>query len=76
AAQVRPLRPTSRHDFAFAFAALALPVLALLASVGGAGGFHAYPLVSIATKPATFALAALILLVALAPFADRRGIEP
>jgi energy-coupling factor transport system permease protein len=72
----RPLRPTSRHDLAFAAAALALPALALLASLGGAGGFHAYPLVSIASRPATFALAALIVLVALAPFVDRRGIEP
>jgi energy-coupling factor transport system permease protein len=72
----RSSRPASRHDLAFAAAALMMPALALLASLGGAGGFHAYPLVSITARPETFALAALIPLVALAPFADRRGIEP
>ncbi len=65
----------SRHDLAFAAAALSLPVLALLARESGAAGFRAYPLVSLTLTPATFAFAAAMLAVALAPFADRRGIE-
>jgi energy-coupling factor transport system permease protein len=72
----RSPRPLSRHDLAFAAAAGALGGLALLARLGGAGRFAAYPLVSLAAGPASFALAALILLAALTPFADRRGIEP
>ncbi len=76
AAAGRHARALSRHDLAFAAAALALPVLALIARLGGAGGFHAYPLVSLTAEPATFLLAALLVLAALAPFADRRGIEP
>jgi len=74
--RARAAAPLSRHDLAFAAASLALPVLALLARIGAAGDFHAYPLVSIAAGPSTFALAGLMLLAALAPFADRRGIEP
>jgi energy-coupling factor transport system permease protein len=69
-------RPLSRHDLAFGAAALAIPALALLGRLDGAGEFHAYPRVSLAEGPTTFALAVLILAVALAPFADRRGIEP
>jgi energy-coupling factor transport system permease protein len=72
----RRARPLSRHDLAFAAAGLAIPALALLARLGGAGGFHAYPRVSLAQGPGTFVLASLILAVALLPFADRRGIEP
>jgi energy-coupling factor transport system permease protein len=68
--------PLSRHDYAFAAAAAALLVLVALAHFGGAGGFDAYPLVSIASGPDTFVLAALIVCTALAPFADHRGIEP
>jgi energy-coupling factor transport system permease protein len=72
----RRARPLSRHDLAFVAAALALPALALIAKLGGAGGFDAYPLVSLTAEPATFVLAALLTLAALAPFVDRRGIEP
>ncbi len=71
------LRPVgSRHDVAFAFAAAAVLGLVLLARLDGAGAFHAYPLVSIATGPATLALAAALVAAALAPFAERRGISP
>ncbi len=71
-----PRAGRSRHDLAFAAAAVALPALVLLGRASGAARFDAYPLVSIAAGPATLALAALVLLVALAPFADRRGIAP
>jgi energy-coupling factor transport system permease protein len=72
----RRARPLSRHDLAFSAAALAIPALALLARLGGAGHFDAYPRVSLADGPGTLGLAALIVAVALVPFADRRGIEP
>jgi energy-coupling factor transport system permease protein len=66
----------SRHDLAFAAAAIGLLGVALLAQLSPAGAFAAYPLVHIALTPGTFALAVLLPLIALAPFADRRGIEP
>jgi energy-coupling factor transport system permease protein len=71
-----PSHARSRHDIAFACAALGLPVLAILARASGAAHFHSYPLVSMAAGPETLAAAVLLLAVALAPFADRRGIEP
>jgi energy-coupling factor transport system permease protein len=69
-------RAYSRHDIAFAAAALAILGVALLAQLSGAAPFHEYPLVSLPIAPGVFVLAALLLALALAPFADRRGIEP
>jgi energy-coupling factor transport system permease protein len=66
----------SRHDLAFAAAAVAVVGLALLARIGGAGRFDAFPLVSIAAGAGTLVLASALVLAALVPFADRRGIEP
>jgi energy-coupling factor transport system permease protein len=67
--------PRSRHDVAFAAAAAGLLGLALLAALTPAGAFAAYPLVSIALTPGTLLLAVAIPAIALAPFADRRGID-
>ncbi len=72
----RARAPRSRHDLAFGASAVGLIALALLAQLSPAGAFAAYPLLSMALTPATFALALLAPLIALAPFADRRGIEP
>jgi energy-coupling factor transport system permease protein len=66
----------SRHDIAFACAAAGLLVIVAAARASGAADFTAYPLVSIASGPATILTALALLAVALAPFADRRGIEP
>jgi energy-coupling factor transport system permease protein len=66
----------SRHDLAFLAAAVALPLLTVAARVQGAARFDAYPLVSVAAGSATFVFAALLVVVAMLPFADRRGIEP
>ena len=66
----------SRHDLAFLAAAVAVPALALLSRFDGASSFHAYPLVSIAAGPGTFATVVLLIAATLLPFADRRGIEP
>jgi energy-coupling factor transport system permease protein len=73
----RPARAAlSRHDLAFAAGAAALPLLTVLAHVQGAARFDAYPLVSMAAGPATLAFAASFVVLAMLPFADRRGIEP
>jgi energy-coupling factor transport system permease protein len=71
-----PRRALSRHDLAFALAAAAVLALALLGALGDAGSFHAYPLVSIRFPAAVVAIAALLPLIAWAPFLDRRGIDP
>ena len=72
----RTSRRRSRHDLAFAAAALALPALVLLGRASGAARFSAYPLVSMAAGAGTVALGGALIAVALAPFADRRGIQP
>lgn len=69
-------RPLSRHDLAFAAAAGGLLAISVLAALGGGAPFRAYPLVSLPLTAAPFALAALLLVLAGVPFADRRGIEP
>ncbi|HWJ49679.1 MAG TPA: hypothetical protein VNR42_01585, partial [Solirubrobacteraceae bacterium] len=69
-------RALSRHDLAFAAAAAALLGLSLLARLDGTGSFQEFPLVHFTLTPWTFVLAGLVFAVALAPFLDRRGIEP
>jgi energy-coupling factor transport system permease protein len=66
----------SRHDVAFACAAVGLLAIVVVARAGGAADFTAYPRVSMASGPATLATALALLAVALVPFADRRGIQP
>jgi len=66
----------SRHDIAFASAAVGLLALVAAARASGAAMFTAYPLVSMAGGGATILAALALLAVTLAPFADRRGIEP
>jgi energy-coupling factor transport system permease protein len=67
--------PWSRHDLAFAAAGVALLVLVAGAKVAGVAAFTAYPRLQAAVGPAEVALCAAIALVALLPFADRRGID-
>jgi energy-coupling factor transport system permease protein len=69
-------RALSRHDLAFAASATALLCLSLLARLDGTGSFQEFPLVHFTATPWTFVLAGLMFAVALAPFLDRRGIEP
>ncbi len=66
----------SRHDLAFAAAAVALVGLSVLTAVSGAAPFSAYPLVSLPLGTPALAVAALLLVLSAVPFADRRGIEP
>jgi energy-coupling factor transport system permease protein len=70
----RSRRPWSRHDLAFAAAAAGLVVLAVGGRVAGIGDLTAYPAFSASLGPAGAALAVALLLVALLPFADRRGV--
>ncbi|MGI8803017.1 MAG: energy-coupling factor transporter transmembrane component T [Solirubrobacteraceae bacterium] len=73
-----PRRPTplSRHDVAFTAAGLALVAAAVAAKLGGLAAFDADPRLAIALGPGEVALAAALILIALLPFADRRGIDP
>jgi energy-coupling factor transport system permease protein len=76
AGAARPERaPWSRHDVAFAAAAAAFVVLAAGARLAGVADFEAYPRLSAPVGGVEVALACALVLVALAPFADRRGIE-
>lgn len=70
----RARTPWSRHDRAFAGAALGLIVLTAGAKLGDVAAFNAYPSLSAPAGVRELCLAAALLLVALLPFADRRGI--
>jgi energy-coupling factor transport system permease protein len=66
----------SRHDLAFAAAALGMLVVSLLVLLTDAARFHVYPLTEIGFSAATIAAAVALPAIAMLPFADRRGIEP
>jgi energy-coupling factor transport system permease protein len=68
-------KPYSRHDVHFAAAALAVVVLAVGSRVGGLVAFHAYPSLYAPVDASVLAVGGGLLLCALLPFADRRGIE-
>jgi energy-coupling factor transport system permease protein len=67
-------RPWSRHDLAFAASAVGIVALVVLGELGGASAFSVFPRLHGAGVAASGALAVALVLVALAPFADRRGI--
>jgi energy-coupling factor transport system permease protein len=74
---VRPPRgahPWSRHDLAFLASAVALVVLTLLARRAGIAEWQFYPRIEGTGVGEALALGAVLAAVALAPFADRRGI--
>ena len=66
----RRVRPWSRHDLAFLVSAVVLVALA----VGGGERFEAYPSFAAPVGSGELALAAALVVVALLPFADRKGI--
>lgn len=68
-------RPWSRHDLAFATAALVLAALFVTAMVTDVGHFEAYPLLEAPVRAGELALASAIVVVSALPFLDRRGIE-
>jgi energy-coupling factor transport system permease protein len=69
-------RARSRHDSAFAASAVAVLVIAIGARAAGAIPFSAYPTLHAPLTPELVACAGGLLVVALAPFLDRRGIGP
>jgi energy-coupling factor transport system permease protein len=64
----------SRHDLAFLAAALGLIALTVIALVAGPG-YDPYDHVALPAAGASLLLAGAVLLVSLAPMADRRGID-
>jgi energy-coupling factor transport system permease protein len=64
-------RAWSRHDLAFGLSALALFALAIVGR--GAAPFDAYPSLSTSVDGGVWATCAALVVVVLAPFADRRG---
>lgn len=64
----------SRHDLAFAASAAAIVALIVLGEVGGGSAFAWNPRLEAAGPAASGPLAAALIVVALAPFLDRRGI--
>ena len=68
--------PWSRHDLAFAAAAGVLVVLVVAARAAGVASFEAYPTLHAPVATGELLLAGALIVVALAPFLDRRGIEP
>jgi energy-coupling factor transport system permease protein len=72
----RTARPWSRHDRAFLAAAVALVALTILARTAPLASFSTYPILHGGGGAlAALALAGGLGVAALAPFADRRGIE-
>jgi energy-coupling factor transport system permease protein len=61
----------SRYSARFALCGMAVAVGAVAARAAGVGGFDAYPVVSMASDPATWILAAALPLLAAVPFIRR-----
>jgi energy-coupling factor transport system permease protein len=70
-----PAGPWSRYDLAFAASAALCAGFAVAARAADLAAFSAYPTLQAPAGAGELALAVAIVVVALAPFADRRGIE-
>jgi energy-coupling factor transport system permease protein len=70
----RAPRPWSRHDLAFAASTVALAVLGIAAAVEDWSAFATTPRLGPAVGAEPLLLAAVLALVVLLPFADRRGV--
>jgi energy-coupling factor transport system permease protein len=70
----RARRPWSRHDLGFSAAAGAILALTLAARVGDWAPFTAYPALGVSAAAPVLITAAALAGLALAPFADRRGV--
>jgi energy-coupling factor transport system permease protein len=66
--------PWSRHDIAFTAAAIGTIAVAAGARISDLAPFDAYPSLHVAAGATQIALAAALVLCALLPFVDRRGI--
>ena len=70
----RVREPWSRHDLSVCAAAVGLVALAAGARLLGVASFDAYPATRAPIGPEEWVLAVALVAVALAPFADRRGV--
>ena len=70
----RRRRPLSRQDLAFAASAAAILLVAVGGQIAGLLPFAAYPALRAPADPGVLGAAVALLALALAPFADRRGI--
>ncbi|MGN6869640.1 MAG: energy-coupling factor transporter transmembrane component T, partial [Solirubrobacteraceae bacterium] len=68
-------RPWSRHDLAFTASAVAIVTLAVGGRLAGLERFSSDPALHVPVTAGGVAVAAGLLVCALLPFADRRGIE-
>jgi hypothetical protein len=68
-------QPWSRHDLAFSAAAVAIVTLAVGSRLAGLEPFSSDPALHAPVSAGGLAVAAGLLMCALLPFADRRGIE-
>jgi energy-coupling factor transport system permease protein len=66
--------PRSRHDLAFTASAVAVAAVATAVRIAGLTRFQAYPSLNAPAGVSELAIAASLLVCALLPFADRRGI--
>jgi energy-coupling factor transport system permease protein len=71
----RARKPYSRHDLAFTGSAVALLALSIGGRILGLAPFSAYPSLHAPAGAGVIALAAGLLVCALLPFADRRGVQ-
>ena len=71
----RVLRPISRHDIAFAAAAAAIAALSIYAALASLAPFRYYPTIRASFGLTQFALAGALVVIAVLPFTQRRGIE-
>jgi energy-coupling factor transport system permease protein len=72
----RTPRPLSRHDLAFAASATAITALAATTALLHLAPFRFYPTLATHLSARPIAIATAYLLLALLPFASKRGIEP
>jgi energy-coupling factor transport system permease protein len=64
----------SRHDLAFTASSLAVLAACVAADALPGAGFSAFPLLALGVTPALLALCLFVMLAALLPFCDRRGV--
>jgi energy-coupling factor transport system permease protein len=67
--------PYSRHDLGFGASALSVLSLAIASRATGLAPLNAYPALHVGAGAGTLAVAVAIIVCALAPFADRKGIQ-
>jgi energy-coupling factor transport system permease protein len=71
----RTSRPYSRHDLEFTASAAAIAAMAICARVLDLAPLRAYPALHVGTSVGPLAVAGALIVAALLPFLDRRGIE-